>query len=211
MQQNDTPLPYNVSRETFSLLSDYVTLLIKWQKSINLVSQNTSELWERHIKDSLQLAPLIENSEAKTVLDLGSGGGLPALVLAIALPDRQFHLVESDKKKAIFLQEAIRILGLSGNTTVSCLRIEALPLPVHADIITSRALASTDNLLGYASKILSPNAFCLFLKGKNWSNEITEAERNWRFTQEIIPSQTSAEGVILKISQIQSLTNHIAG
>lgn len=193
----------NVPRGTFLKLSDYVTLLGKWQKSLNLVSKSTEELWNRHIADSYQLVSHLSNTPQKEVVDLGSGGGLPAIVLAIACPETRFTLVESDRKKAIFLSECIRQLGLS-NARVMNERIEKID--TKADIITARALAEVDLLLEFSYPFLTENAYCLFLKGKNWDMEIAKAKKNWQFELEAFPSETSEEGRVLRLSQLRRIT-----
>jgi 16S rRNA (guanine527-N7)-methyltransferase len=99
---------FDVSRESQARLKLYADLLRKWQAQINLVSSDTIPLlWERHIADSLQLRTYIGTGE-KTVVDLGSGAGLPGLVLALAYPEYRVTLIESNGKKAAFLKEAAR-------------------------------------------------------------------------------------------------------
>ena len=203
MPNRITPILQNVPRGTFLKLTDYVALLEKWQKSLNLVSKSTEELWNRHIADSYQLVSHLSNASQKEVVDLGSGGGLPAIVLAIACPETRFTLVESDRKKAIFLSECIRQLGLS-NARVMNERIEKID--TKADIITARALAEVDLLLEFSYPFLTENAYCLFLKGKNWDMEIAKAKKNWQFELETFPSETSEEGRVLKLSQLRRIT-----
>ena len=203
MPNRITPILQNVPRGTFLKLTDYVALLEKWQKSLNLVSKSTEELWNRHIADSYQLVSHLSNASHTEVVDLGSGGGLPAIVLAIACPETRFTLVESDRKKAIFLSECIRQLGLS-NARVMNERIEKIN--TKADIITARALAEVDLLLEFSYPFLTENAYCLFLKGKNWDMEIAKAKKNWQFELETFPSETSEEGRVLKLSQLRRIT-----
>ncbi|MGE0605185.1 MAG: 16S rRNA (guanine(527)-N(7))-methyltransferase RsmG, partial [Xanthobacteraceae bacterium] len=94
-----------VSRETAERLDRFVAHFLKWQQAVQLVAPSTlNTVWTRHIADSLQLLPDIE--DAKEIVDVGSGGGFPGLVLAIASPDKNFHLVESDTRKASFLRVA---------------------------------------------------------------------------------------------------------
>lgn len=201
---SDITLPsVNVSRETLEQLHRYSDLLLKWQKSINLVSKNSDELWVRHIQDSLQLIPYINSETQKRIIDMGSGGGLPGMVLAIAFPQHSFHLIESDRKKAIFLQECARELGLS-HVRVSNKRLEEIN--ETADIITARALANITTLLGYAHRFFQNETYCLFLKGKNWDNELTCATTDWQFELESFSSLTSVEGRVIKISQLCRIT-----
>ena len=98
----------NVSRETFEKLIAYAELLLKWQSKINLVGKNTiSDLWDRHMLDSIQLNKWIPN-ETNIITDFGSGAGFPGLVLAIVC-GKTVHLIEASKKKSAFLREAARI------------------------------------------------------------------------------------------------------
>ncbi len=103
----------NVSRETFLKLEQFINLLLKWNKAINLISKShdmPEDIWNRHILDSAQLAQYIPQ-DAKTITDFGSGGGFPGLILAI-LADWQVHLIESDGRKCAFLAEVKTALKL---------------------------------------------------------------------------------------------------
>ena len=158
----------DVSRETFRRLDLYVALLGKWTRAINLVSTgDRDEIWTRHVRDSLRLLPLIPDGVDRAV-DLGSGGGLPGLVLAIAM-GIPFDLVEADRRKAAFLQEAARMTGAP--VTVRCQRIEAGGIP-PARLVTARALAPLPRLLGYACPLLQPGGACLFHKGAELEREL---------------------------------------
>ena len=125
-----------------NLLERYMALVLKWQKAVNLVSnKEISSLWDRHILDSAQLYFLIPNDK-KVLVDLGSGGGFPAVVIAILNkvlkgPLEKVVLIESANKKSVFLQEVSRLLDL--NLTILNQRIEDVK-SVKADVITSRAL-----------------------------------------------------------------------
>jgi len=194
---------FNVSRETTALLEDYATLLCKWNPAINLVSKSTINiLWQRHFYDSAQIFRFQPENPCHWV-DLGSGGGFPALVLAIMAkevsPKTCFTLVESDIRKCIFLRTIIRDLGL--NATVITARIEEIE-GLNADILTARALASLDKLLEFANQHLSPSGIAVFPKGDRFQEEIDQAKVNWRFDLEEIPSKTNPTGAILKIGGI---------
>lgn len=191
----------NVSRETFAQLEKFVMHLEKWQKPLNLISrQSTDDIWQRHVVDSIQLYPRLPKLEKDAIaVDLGTGGGFPGLILAILTPELQWKFVESDRKKAIFLREAALTLGLE-NVEVLNERIEAVVL--DAFVITSRALATVSKLLTYVEKMVHKDTVCLFLKGKNWQHEITEAEESWNFHVEDMASQTSEEGRVLIIKDI---------
>ncbi len=204
MPKGNEGLLNNVSRETLQRLNDYVALLQKWQKHINLVSSKTEEVWTRHIEDSLQIAHWLP-SERQNIYDLGSGGGLPGIVLATACPAHEYYLIESDQRKCVFLREAARHLDLK-NTHILHNRIEEIEPETKADIITSRALASLPELLRYSLPLSHKNTFYLFLKGKNWDIEIAEAKQHWNFRVEAIPSRTSQESKLLRIDQVVAPT-----
>jgi 16S rRNA (guanine527-N7)-methyltransferase len=156
----------NVSRETISQLEKFVALTIEWNKAINLISPATvPDIWWRHIVDSAQIVPLIP-AGIKHIVDLGSGGGFPALILAIMGPYKM-TLIESDKRKTIFLREVVRQLGLP-NVTIINQRIEAAP-PQHGDLVMARALAALDQLMIWAKP--HGNHF-MFLKGSHYRSEI---------------------------------------
>lgn len=186
-----------VSRETQVMLSRYVALIEEWSAAINLVSSN-EELWHRHINDSAQLVNYIESSEEKNIIDFGSGGGLPGIVLAILLPN-PVVMIEADRRKALFLRHCMLELGLK-NTRVINERIEAIE-GFEADYVVARALAPLDRLLEYTHRFFHVNTICLFPKGKNYSTELEKAESQWGFQREVLPS-VSGDGVLLKIKKI---------
>ena len=194
---------FNVSRETMDHLHQYEALLCKWNPVINLVSKSTlNDIWRRHFLDSAQIFHLFPE-QAGVWLDLGSGGGFPALVLAILAKDQskdiRFILVESDTRKSVFLRTVIQELGL--NAKVIAERIESL-VDQQADILSARALAPLDKLLEYAEKHLKPEGIAVFPKGDKYRQETAEAKIKWRFDLTEIPSKTNPNGAILKIGGI---------
>ena len=182
--------------------SIYRELLQKWQKAVNLVAPSTlSDIENRHFSDSAQLYRYIPKS-AKTLVDMGSGAGFPALVLAILNQVNQgslknIYLIESDTKKCLFLKEVIRQLNLP--VTVLNQRIESVQ-NIQADVITARALAPLSELLKLARPFICKNTICLFLKGKTVNDEIHE--NNIPCQIEKIPSLVHAQGCILKITEV---------
>lgn len=194
-----------VSRETVERLELYAALLTRWNPSINLVSpRDLPNLWDRHIADSLQLAPLISADHAT---DLGSGGGFPGLVLAIATGCRM-TLIESDQRKAAFLREAARVTGCE--VTVLATRIEQAKV-APAPLITARALAALPQLLRWAAPLLTPGGTCLFLKGTRAEDELTQAAAEWQMSVTRIPSRVHPDGVILQLTDIRRATNQAQG
>lgn len=192
----------NVSRETIRRLEEFQELVKKWTPKINLVSRNSvKDLWERHIVDSLQLVHLAGDFE--TWVDLGSGGGFPALVVSIATmdakPERYMTLIESDKRKCAFLSTVIRDLSLPAKV-MNC-RIEDAP-PVNADVVSARALANLSKLLEYASIHLAEDGVAIFPKGATWQKEVEDAKQRWSFDFEEFTSWTDQRAAILRIRRI---------
>ncbi len=187
-----------VSRETLERLRTYADLLVKWTARIDLVAPSTlPDLWRRHMLDSAQLAPLVA-PDVRRLVDLGSGGGFPGLVLAIlGAPD--VHLVESDQRKCAFLREVARATGTP--VTIHAARIEAVP-PLMADLVTARALAPVDRLLGWAVPHLAPGGCCLFLKGVRSDDELTAASGTWTMAVDPLPSRSDPSGRILRLKDI---------
>lgn len=187
------------SPETAARLAAYRDLLLRWNSRINLISGETvADIDQRHIADCAQLQPLLPQDGP--IADLGSGAGLPGLVLAILEPEREIHLVESDKRKAAFLVEASAQLKLPMVRMHAC-RAENAKLP-PLSAITARALAPLMALLPYAVDFLAPSGVAVFPKGKTAEKELTEAALGWHFTFERIPSTTNPEATILRLSNI---------
>ena len=181
-------------------LQKFATLLLRWNKTLNLIAaKDAARIRDRHIADSLQLIPLMPPGLSRAI-DLGTGGGFPGLVLAIAtgLP---FDLIESDQRKASFLRTAI--LETNAPATVHCHRIEDAPIP-PADLITARALAPLPRLLPWAARLLTPDGICLFLKGAKAEEELTAAQTDWTMNVDRTPSQTNADGVVLRIAGLRA-------
>ena len=190
----------NVSRESLDKLIQYLALLEKWQKAINLVSPSTlHDAWTRHFIDSAQLSPLLPPT-ARTLFDFGSGAGFPGMVLAMLHPEISVHLVESDQKKCSFLSAVSR----ETKTTVSIhnKRIEALETYAIPDVISARALADLGQLLGYAQPWAqkNPDLALLLPKGENYTNELKELGSDRYHKCEEFPSITSKNARILRIS-----------
>ncbi|WP_282604770.1 16S rRNA (guanine(527)-N(7))-methyltransferase RsmG [Pelagibius sp. Alg239-R121] len=206
-----------VSRETLSRLECYAELLIKWNKSINLVSRDSlRDLWRRHFLDSAQLLELLPNQkggDGPVLVDLGSGAGFPGLVLAI-LGVENVHLIESDQRKSVFLREVAR--ATKCQVVVHNARIEEVE-PFPADVVTARAFAPMSDLLNYAWPFLSRpsphggnggdqdldhNGQLLLLKGKNVDQELTEAGKRWSMRVERFSSRSSVDGQVLRLDAL---------
>jgi 16S rRNA (guanine527-N7)-methyltransferase len=187
-----------VSRETLERLDAYVALLKAWNRRINLVGATTlGDPWRRHVLDSAQLLRFVPK-EARVLVDVGSGAGLPGLVLAL-LGVAGVHLVESDQRKAIFLREAVRVTGAA--ITVHAVRAEKMPR-LSADVVTARAVAPLPNLLDLVEPFLTPHSICLFLKGRTVQEELTEAAKSWKMRPRLEPSKSDAGGMVLLVEAI---------
>jgi 16S rRNA (guanine527-N7)-methyltransferase len=184
-------------------LRQFADLLLRWNATLNLIAAKDAAggaagLWDRHIADSLQLVALMPPSIARGV-DLGTGGGFPGLVLAIAtgIP---FDLIESDRRKASFLRTAI--LQTGAPATVHCCRIEDAQVP-PAPLVTARALAPLPRLLPLAARFLTDDGMCLFLKGARIEQELASVDQDWTMYATRIPSHTSPDGVVLQVTNLR--------
>jgi 16S rRNA (guanine527-N7)-methyltransferase len=193
-----------IPEETLNKARLYMTLLEKWNASINLVAKSTvANAWERHFLDSAALVPLIENERTLTIVDFGSGAGFPALVIAL-LTNHTVHLIESDSKKCAFLQHVAQETGVSVH--IHNTRIEKTPC-IQADVITARACAPLEKLLEYAVPFSTKETTCLFLKGAEVESEIETAKKQWTATVlERIKNPVSAS-FIIKIKGWQRVGN----
>lgn len=194
-------LGVDVSRETLARLETYASLLVKWQAKINLVGPATlPDLWRRHFLDSAQLLPLLPPAPG-VLVDLGSGAGFPGLVLAI-MSEWRVHLVDSDQRKCAFLRQVALDTGVNTRVAIHAQRFEAVA-GYKAEIVTARACAPLEALLGYALPFLGENGRCLFLKGAQAEEELTAAEADWNMQVERRPSLTDPAGTIFVIEQLK--------
>ena len=189
----------SASRE--ARLAQYAALIRKWNPAINLVAPATlAQLEQRHIADSAQLA-LLQPEPMGRWLDIGSGGGLPGIVVAVHHPELPVLLVDSDRRKVTFLQAAIRELGLENCSAVAS-RIERLP-PADAANLSARALAPLDRLVPYLQRHLAQDGTAWLMKGRNWETELNQARLTWRFDVQVHPSTTDSDAAILQIGNIR--------
>ena len=189
-----------VSRETLARLDAIIETLDSWRGRVNLIGPcEWPVIWWRHVADSLQLVPLLEDAER--IVDLGSGAGFPGLVVAAALSGRsRVTLVESTGKKCAFLRGAGEAAGLDLDVRQG--RIENL-MPFPVDAITARALAPLPRLLKLAEMWTSNGAFCVFPKGESAEEELTAARKGWNFQLESVASRTARNARILKLSKVK--------
>ena len=217
----DTPVPmphiagpedfaqaFDVSRETIDQLNIYVALLTQWQKRINLVANATlADVWHRHIADSAQLVALAPN--ARTWLDLGSGGGFPGLVAAIMLrgAGTQVTLVESDRRKCAFLAEVARQTGVA--VEIHTARIEQIAtqgMLAPVDVVSARALAPLARLIPLSLPFFRDDTVGIFPKGRGAESEVAEARTAWAFEVEMVPSLTDEAARIVVVRRPRART-----
>ena len=156
----------------------YLALLARWNATYNLTAiRDPRDMLAKHLLDSLAMQPFVRG--LRTLADLGTGPGLPGIPLAIATPGLQVTLVESNGKKARFLREAVRQLGL-GNVQVAESRIEAFQPGTHFDAITARALATLPLILELGGHLPGPGGRLLAMKGVVPDEEIAALPAGWR-------------------------------
>ena len=202
----DLPDWLNVSRETHSKLQAFLALVIKWNRTINLVSTNSLlDGWTRHMLDSAQLWGAAQILDGLW-LDMGSGGGFPGLVMAIIAkeqaPNMRISLIEADRRKSVFLSEAARQLSLTVDVHPD--RVERIS-GLAASVVSARALAPLDELLGRAKRHLAAGGVAVFPKGQGFEAELSEARKRWRFDCDCIQSKTDPKAVMLRIENIHNV------
>lgn len=186
-------------------LEQYAALLTKWNAVQNLVSRETltADLWPRHLQDSLRAMAWVR-ADDMSVLDLGSGGGLPAIPMAIASRglERRFTLLEPIAKKVSFLRAVARDLHLP--VIVHSVRAEQFDSRETFNLITSRALAALPRLLSYSAPFLAPEGHMLLHKGAKYRDELDAAAALFDFDVVVHPGESDAEGVILEITNLRA-------
>ena len=188
----------DVSRETLDRLDQVIATLDVWRQKSNLIGpKEWPQIWTRHVGDSWQLLDHIP--ETARVVDLGSGAGLPGLMIAAARPSGHVTMVESVGKKCAFLRAAIDAAGLPASVHQG--RVEAAP-PISAEFVTARAFAPMPELLDYAAPWLRKGAVGVFPKGERWKEELTAARQRWNFAYEAIQSRSGGSGVILIVREV---------
>ena len=196
----DAVAALDVSRETLDRLDRYAEVVGKWQRMLNLVAPSTlPQLWTRHILDSAQLVDLAPPT-ARRWVDLGSGGGFPALVVAAMAADRigfETILVESDQRKAAFLRTAAREMGLTDRLQVHARRAEDVVAGIGSvDVVSARALAPLRDLVHLSAPLLEGGALGVYPKGESIQRELTQWGPPDRFDVSLAPSRTHPSAAI---------------
>lgn len=191
---------FNLNKIQVEKIEFFITSIINHNQHTNLVGKSTIEnIWDRHVLDCLQLTKYISNKKLK-ILDLGTGPGLPGVLLSI-IGYQNVLMIDSIKKKTDFVKKMVKELSLSAK--IQNKRIEKTPTS-QQDIILSRALAPLIKLLTYARMHSNKNTTSLFLKGRNVNNEINKAMKEFFFDFEKIESISSGDGFILQINNIKA-------
>jgi len=193
---------FKISPEIESQLKTFEQLVLKWQKTINLIAPSTvSDIWNRHILDSVQVADLIPQQSVQ-IIDIGSGGGFPGVILSIL--GYSITLVERDQRKAIFLQEAFRTLKTDGKVFSD--DFKNFPTNVSREtplVFTARAFASLSDILAITEPFFKFNPTFILMKGERYQEEIQEALKNYSFEYTTTQSKTNGIAVILTLTKVQ--------
>lgn len=189
----------NVSYKTIELLREYQSLLLKWNKKINLISESTINIfWDRHVKDSLQLLKFIKNKDIH-VVDIGTGGGLPGIVLSIA-GIKKVSLIESDVRKVAFLLQAAKM----SKNEVKVINDRVENIVIDCDIIIARAFSELTNIFKITKNFKIKDKY-LLLKGEKIMREIENAKKQWLFNFKLHDSITLSKGKVVEIKDLRCI------
>ncbi len=189
-----------LSSDIIDRLQVYLEVLAKWQRAINLVGPRTlADPWRRHVLDSAQIVPFL--SVDGDIVDLGSGAGLPGLIVAICT-GRPVQMIESDQRKATFLREAARLTETT--VVVHAARIDAVP-PLAARTVTARALAPLPRLLPWVHRHLAMEGRAVLLKGAEVDEELTACGKKWTMSVTREASMSDPGGALLIVEKLTPL------
>ena len=202
---------FDVSRETINKLNKFSRLLIDYNQKINLIGKNTiSEIWTRHFADSAKIYSILWDlnnkcKKEKSVCDIGTGAGLPGVVLAIMNEKEKlelnFSLVDSNKKKIKFLEIVKKELDLN----LCLINKRAENIQKKYDIIISRAVAPLDKFFNYSKELIKKDTVFILPKGKTWAKEVNELKKKWNYDVNIVTNNKlidNSGGVSLVIKQV---------
>lgn len=188
----------DVSRETFDQLNRFATLIAEENSRQNLIAPSSlPDLWTRHIIDGAQLLGIA--GQEGSWIDIGSGAGLPGLVIAI-LGGRPMTLNEPRRLRADFLHRTVAELGLPDTTVAEC-KVERVP--GKFDLITARAVAPLGKLLGMACHLAHSETKWVLPKGESAQSELDEAKTTWQGSFRLVPSRTNAASAIVLAEHVQ--------
>jgi 16S rRNA (guanine527-N7)-methyltransferase len=178
LKQGINQLPLELNQEQVEKLLDYLALLNKWNSVYNLTSvRDPLEMVKLHLLDSLTAVPAFAG--AVNVLDVGAGGGLPGMVLAISRPDMKVSMIDTVHKKTAFLNQVKAELGLS-NVTVYTKKVQELEVKTKFDVITSRAFADLSDFLNWSGHLLQEGGQFIALKGTAPAEERERLPAPWK-------------------------------
>jgi len=180
-------LGLEVPAESEEKLGSYLRLLSKWNRTYNLTAvRDEGAMVSQHLLDSLAVLPYLKTSSKamRSLADVGSGGGLPGIPLAIACPQIKVELIEASHKKASFLEQARIELKLA-NVSVHCCRVEAFKPKELFDVVISRAFSSLADFIQLAAHLLVPEGRLLAMKGVHPQEEIEQLPSGWQMLQSI--------------------------
>jgi 16S rRNA (guanine527-N7)-methyltransferase len=202
MDETFTPLGLSPTPKQQEQLQAYVALLLKWNRKINLIGKRTEqEVWQRHVLDCAQLVPPLQGS--KTILDVGSGAGLPAVILAI-LGKADVTACEKVSKKCDFLQEVRRDLALEGCLQILNCDVRRLKeKKARFQAITARAVASLTELVDLTEGLLEKGGQYAFLKGQSVDDELMALRPKYNMTETLISSITSPTGGVVLLKPLK--------
>ena len=156
-------LNVDLTEEKFEKLNKFYNLLIEWNKKINLTRiEEEEEVYLKHFYDSLTIAKAVDLSEIKTLCDIGTGAGFPGIVLKIFYPNLKITLIDSLKKRVNYLNEIIKDLGIDN---IEAIHVRGEDYKGQYDVVTSRAVANIEKLLGYTMHLVSPTGIFIAMKG----------------------------------------------
>ncbi len=193
---------FDVSRESCQRLHCYVSELKRWQRRVNLVGPGTlDQIWTRHVADGLQIVSHLPK-DARCIVDFGTGGGVPGLVVAAVMEGKRVLLVESQSKKAAFLRHVTQKCGIAAEVVqerVERLKPEETCTGAGGIVLLARALAPLPRLLELAAPWFEKGAEALWHKGQDFDKEVREATRYWDFDIEVMDSVIENGGVLLHV------------
>ncbi len=201
MDKNSVIKNYNLNKRQIELINKYLQKLKINNQKQNLVGSSTIDIaWDRHVNDSLQLSKFI-NKKNSSIIDLGTGAGLPGIMLYI-FGYTNILLIDSKMKKIDFIKE----FSYENHVDIKniCTRVEKIKNQKF-DYIVSRAFAPLTKLLDYSLFFNKKNTSLLFLKGRNVMKEIKDARKKFNFRYDLVPSLSEGNGFVLKINDYKKL------
>ena len=194
---------FNLTSEQSYKIDKYIYEIKEFNKHTNIVGKSTLvDPWNNHISDSIQICNLIDNKQS-TILDMGTGAGIPGLILAVN-NFTEVSLIDSNLKKIKFVKHVSSKLNIKVN--IYHKRIESLG-NIKFDYLVSRALASLSKLFFYSQKLLDSKTILIFLKGKQVKDEINEASEHWKFHHELYKSISDKRGNIVVIRGLNKIND----